>query len=67
MNFKKPKEFTEDFMIYLKEKNPRQPEFHQAVQGVIESLADYVVKNPRLIQEKILERMVVPEGCSGGY
>src|SRR6056297_1151272 len=61
MNFKKPKEFTEDFMIYLKEKNPRQPEFHQAVQGVIESLADYVVKNPRLIQEKILERMVVPE------
>ncbi|MFW5755184.1 MAG: NADP-specific glutamate dehydrogenase, partial [Tangfeifania sp.] len=41
--------------------NPRQPEFHQAVQGVIESLADYVVENPRLIQGKILERMVVPE------
>lgn len=61
MNFKKPKEFTEDFMTYLKEKNPRQPEFHQAVQGVVESLADYVVANPRLVQEKILERMAIPE------
>ncbi|MFW5822272.1 MAG: NADP-specific glutamate dehydrogenase [Tangfeifania sp.] len=48
-------------MTYLKDQNPRQPEFHQAVQGVIESLADYVVENPRLIQGKILERMVVPE------
>ena len=61
MNFKKPKEFAEDFMTYLKEKNPKQSEFHQAVQGVIESLADYVAENPRLIQEKILERMVEPE------
>jgi len=61
MNSKDPMQFIEDFMTYLKEKNPRQPEFHQAVQGVIESLADYVVENPRLIQEKILERMVEPE------
>ena len=61
MNSKNPKQFSEDFMAYIEAKNPRQPEFHQAVQGVIESLADYVVKNPRLIQEKILERMVEPE------
>ncbi|MFW5773517.1 MAG: NADP-specific glutamate dehydrogenase [Tangfeifania sp.] len=61
MNYKGPNQFTEDFMTYLKDQNPRQPEFHQAVQGVIESLADYVVENPRLIQGKILERMVVPE------
>lgn len=61
MNAKNSKTFVEDFMIYLKEKNPRESEFHQAVQEVIESLADYVIENPRLMQEKILERMVEPE------
>lgn len=61
MNSNKSKEFAENFMTYVKEKNPREPEFHQAVQEVIVSLADYVVDNPRLIREKILERMVEPE------
>ncbi|TKG88370.1 NADP-specific glutamate dehydrogenase [Puteibacter caeruleilacunae] len=61
MNYKDPVRFTEDFMSYLKAKNPRETEFHQAVLVVVESLADFLVKNPRLIKAKILERMVEPE------
>ncbi|SHF29646.1 glutamate dehydrogenase (NAD(P)+)/glutamate dehydrogenase (NADP+) [Mariniphaga anaerophila] len=61
MSFKDPKQFTEDFMSYVKDRNPGEPEFHQAVLGVIETLADFLVKNPRYIQSKVLERMVEPE------
>ena len=61
MNTKNPKNFTIDFMNYVHTRDPQQPEFHQAVQEVVESLADYVIENPRFIQSKILERMIEPE------
>ncbi len=61
MNTTDPKAFTEDFMAYVKAKNPGENEFHQAVLGVVETLADYLIKNPRYIHAKILERMVEPE------
>lgn len=61
MNLKDPTQFTEDFMAYVKAKNPGEPEFHQAVLGVVETLADFLIKNPRYIHFKILERMVEPE------
>ena len=61
MNLKDPKQFTEDFMAYVQAKNPAEPEFHQAVIEVVESLADFLIKNPRYIHFKILERMVEPE------
>ncbi len=61
MNTKNSKAFTEDFMKYVKTKNPRQQEFHQAVNEVVESLADFVLENPRYIHSKVLERMVEPE------
>ncbi len=61
MNTTDPKLFTEDFMAYVKAKNPGENEFHQAVLGVVETLADYLIKNPRYIHAKILERMVEPE------
>ncbi len=61
MNTKNSKTFVDDFMEYVKAKDPLQPEFHQAVQEVIESLAEFLLNNPRYLQTKILERMVEPE------
>src|SRR5512136_2301857 len=52
---------VEEFMIKVKEKNPGEKEFHQAVQEVVESLMPFIVKNPKYKKAKILERMVEPE------
>lgn len=61
MNTKNSKAFIQDFMNYVKSKDPGQPEFHQAVKEVVETLADFLLDNPRYIHAKILERMVEPE------
>ena len=61
MNSKASKTFVDDFMNYVRAKDPRQPEFHQAVREVIETLAEYVLSNPRYLHAKILERMTEPE------
>lgn len=55
------KNYVEKFMDELVAKNPGEKEFHQAVREVVESVADYVVEYPHLIDQKILERMVEPE------
>ena len=49
--------------VYAKvvEKNPAQPEFHQAVKEVLESVAPYIVEHPYLIDLKVLERIAEPE------
>ena len=51
----------EKFMDNVKSKNPGEPEFHQAVSEVVESLDSFIEKNPRYKTHKILERMVEPE------
>lgn len=61
MNTKNRKSFVDDFMAYVKSKDPGQPEFHQAVHEVVESLADFLLDNPRYMHAKILERMAEPE------
>lgn len=61
MSLNDPKKLTADFMAYVKAKNPGEAEFHQAVQGSVECLADYLIKHPRFLKAKILERMVEPE------
>jgi len=43
------------------EKDPNQPEFHQAVQEVLESLEVVLEKHPELRRMKIVERLVEPE------
>ncbi len=50
-----------EFINYVKEKNPNQPEFLQAVTEVVESVWPVVEKNPRYQKAKILERIVEPE------
>ncbi|MFC1586719.1 NADP-specific glutamate dehydrogenase [Planctomycetota bacterium] len=49
------------FMGELKAKNAAQPEFHQAVQEVVESLVPVMEKNPQYAKAKILERITEPE------
>jgi glutamate dehydrogenase/leucine dehydrogenase len=49
------------FMDYVKAKDPGQPEFHQAVFEVINSIMPVVEKNPKYQKAKILERIVEPE------
>ncbi|RMX03639.1 NADP-specific glutamate dehydrogenase [Corticibacter populi] len=42
-------------------RNPLQPEFHQAVTEVFESLWPFIAKNPRYAGHGLLERLVEPE------
>ena len=53
--------FIEGFMAELVARNPGEPEFHQAVREVVESIAPYITENPQFIDQKIMERLVEPE------
>jgi len=48
-------------MDLVKRKNPGEPEFHQAVQEVVESLTPFIEENPKYKEAKIIERMIEPE------
>jgi len=54
-------EYNHRFMDHLIAKNPAQPEFHQAVREVVDSLGACLVRHPEYIEEKILERMCEPD------
>ncbi|KPJ65051.1 glutamate dehydrogenase [candidate division WOR-1 bacterium DG_54_3] len=45
----------------VKKRNPHEPEFHQAVEEVLESIAPVLDKHPEYKQAKIVERIVEPE------
>ena len=49
------------FMDQLKAKNPAEPEFHQAVQEVAESLWPVLESRPEWREARILERIIEPE------
>ncbi|NDC83176.1 NADP-specific glutamate dehydrogenase [bacterium] len=50
-----------DFMDMVKHRSPGEPEFHQAVQEVAESIIPFVESNPKYKAAKIFERMTVPD------
>ncbi|MBE6340231.1 MAG: NADP-specific glutamate dehydrogenase [Bacteroidales bacterium] len=50
-----------EFMTKIIAKNPGEPEFHQAVKEVAESLMPFINENPKYKNAKILERMAEPE------
>jgi glutamate dehydrogenase (NADP+) len=54
-------EYTSKIMADVKAKNPAEPEFHQAVQEVAESLSVVFERHPQYRNFKILERIVEPE------
>ncbi len=51
----------EEFMTHVKAKNPAQPEFHQAVEEVVESIWPVIEENPKYQAANILHRIVEPE------
>ncbi len=55
------KDYVSTLMAEVKAKNPAEPEFHQAVQEVVESLAVVLEKHPEYRHAKILERIIEPE------
>jgi len=53
--------FVRDLVADVRAKNPAEPEFHQAVQEVAESLELVLDRRPEYRSARILERMVEPE------
>lgn len=54
-------ESVESFLARLKQRDPDQPEFHQAVEEVLRSLWPFLEANPRYLTSGILERICEPE------
>ena len=54
-------DYVEMLLADVKAKNPSEPEFHQAVHEVLESLEVVLERHPEYRSMKILERIVEPE------
>ena len=54
-------ESFQEFCAYIAEHNPRQPEYQQAVDEVMESIWPFIVENPSYAEHGILDRLVEPE------
>jgi len=54
-------DYVQAILADVKAKNPSEPEFHQAIQEVTESLDLVLERHPEYRYAKILERMVEPE------
>ena len=52
---------VEDAIKVVKQRDPNQPEFLQAVEEVLESLEPVMEAHPEFVEAKILERVVEPE------
>lgn len=52
---------VESFMADLVAKNPAEPQFHQAVHEVVESVMPIIETTPAFRQAKVLDRIVEPE------
>ena len=59
MNFKNQR--LADIMATVEKRNPGEPEFHQAVREVLESLEPVVEKHPEYLEKGIIEMLVEPE------
>jgi len=54
-------DYVKELLADVKATNPAEPEFHQAVEEVFDSLALVLEKHPEYRKAKILERIVEPE------
>jgi glutamate dehydrogenase (NADP+) len=54
-------DYIEQVLTLVKVKNPAEPEFHQAVQEVLDSLRLVLQRHPEYREARILERIVEPE------
>lgn len=55
------KKVVSEIMDQVIKRNPNEPEFHQAVLEVLESLEPAIEKHPEFVSAGILERIVEPE------
>ena len=53
--------YVTDLMVSVKAKNPAEPEFHQAVHEVAESLDLVLDRHPEYRSSKVLDRIIEPE------
>ncbi|MHB1372699.1 MAG: NADP-specific glutamate dehydrogenase [Thauera sp.] len=51
----------EEFLAYVEQRNPGQPEFLQAVSEVMESLWPFISGNKRYAEHALLDRLIEPE------
>jgi glutamate dehydrogenase (NADP+) len=49
------------FLEHVAQQNPGQPEFHQAVSEVMESLWPFIAAHPKYAEHGLLDRLVEPE------
>ena len=52
---------TESFAQWLEERNPGEPEFHQAVHGVVEHVIDMARDSKAFARERVLQRLTEPD------
>ncbi len=50
-----------EIMDLVVRRNPGEPEFHQAVKEVVDSLSSFLEENSKYKEAKIIERMIEPE------
>ena len=55
------KQYVEDVLALVKQRDPDQPEFYNTVREVLGSIIPFLEKNPQYKAAKMLERMVEPE------
>lgn len=53
--------YTSELMEKVIKRNPNEPEFHQAVKEVLESLEPVIDRHPEYVKAGILDRIVEPE------
>jgi glutamate dehydrogenase (NADP+) len=56
-----PRNNIETVYEQVLKRNPSEPEFHQAVKEVLDSLVPVLDRNPEYVQARILDRLVEPE------
>src|SRR5437899_3164693 len=55
------RDYVAELMAEVKAKNPAEPEFHQAVEEVVDSLTIVLEQHPEYRHEKIVQRIIEPE------
>ena len=54
-------DYLNDLMARVEQRNAGEPEFHQAVREVLESIEPVIEKRPEYVKSGVLERIVEPE------
>ncbi|MEC9373723.1 MAG: Glu/Leu/Phe/Val dehydrogenase dimerization domain-containing protein, partial [Planctomycetota bacterium] len=54
-------DWVEDFLTRVRERDPDQSEFHQAVDEVVRDVAPVIDENDDMRRHRVLERIVEPE------